>query len=516
MNKVLYVFFLVLSLFGCGGDNSSVEDTVEEHEEFTIDAGDNVEAIENKSVFLTGSLKGKVDSIKWIQVSGKNVHLNNNTSLKASFNAPELTQDEVLVFKLTASDQYSTKEDFVRVNITAPTVSVYVDHASLPTLQQLAIIIDDKNGYENKKFVSWGRVNIPDDIANKLNIVKVSLSGNNTSQELIDLLYDYSLKTNRFKLILFTNTAHATNNIKDIVKLSNERSNVQIGRIELFDDGSAEYIDLYGWKPYLDKAYDLNMAADSFEQYVNGLSNDINTYGVAGRYSLSKNYPVKYHFLRADYLDVEPDLSVLKEFLGGSVSQMKWDYIDNFDEEQKQLFYHSVGLKPEELEAEYNKKDNDNFIFTGTTTWAGGETREFYAQQQINVLKNAVLDSGDLYLGKQYDLFFKGHPAGNDINTMILNGFPEMYDIKSSISFEVLMMAGLLPQKVGGIASSLYFSLPSEKIDFLVFTSSKDVTDREEAMKSSLVQVMLKLNIIKEEQVKFWSDLKDCSSGVCI
>nr|WP_276516366.1 hypothetical protein [Shewanella sairae] len=120
-------------------------------------------------------------------------------------------------------------------------------------------------------------------------------------------------------------------------------------------------------------------------------------------------------------------------------------------------------------------------------TWAGNETREFYAKQQINV-----------------------------INNMILNAFKDMINIPASISFEVLMMTGSLPDKVAGIASSLYFTIPADKVDFIVFTSSEDITDREEALKSPLVQVMMTLGIVEEESVQFWSDLPNCDSGVCV
>ncbi|TLS74668.1 hypothetical protein [Photobacterium damselae] len=148
--------------------------------------------------------------------------------------------------------------------------------------------------------------------------------------------------------------------------------------------------------------------------------------------------------------------------------------------------------------------------------WAGGETKEYYAQQQVNVINNAINDTSPYYLGEDYDLFFKGHPAGGIINDIILGNFPDMINIPAKISFEVLMMTGMLPDTVAGIASSLYFTIPADKVNFIVFTSSDTITDREEALKSPLVQVMLTLGIVKEKDVLFWADLPDCSSGVCI
>ena len=97
-----------------------------------------------------------------------------------------------------------------------------------------------------------------------------------------------------------------------------------------------------------------------------------------------------------------------------------------------------------------------------------------------------------------------------------MQNFPTMIDIPSKISFEVLMMTDMLPDAVAGMASSLYFTIPSDKIQFIVFTSSDTITDRETALKSPLVQVMIKLGIVKEENVLFWADLPNCDTGICI
>ncbi|MDF5683320.1 hypothetical protein P3750_25270, partial [Vibrio parahaemolyticus] len=59
-------------------------------------------------------------------------------------------------------------------------------------------------------------------------------------------------------------------------------------------------------------------------------------------------------------------------------------------------------------------------------------------------------------------------------------------------------------------------TIPAENIKFIVFTSSEEITDREQALKSPLVQVMMTLGIVKEENVLFWADMPDCSSGTCI
>ncbi|MDG2733185.1 hypothetical protein P7M77_24420, partial [Vibrio parahaemolyticus] len=168
------------------------------------------------------------------------------------------------------------------------------------------------------------------------------------------------------------------------------------------------------------------------------------------------------------------------------------------------------------LQVEYDKSPLANFVFTGTTTWAGGEEKEFYAKQQVNIINNAINETSPYYIGKEHDLFFKGHPRGGVINDIIISSFDNMVNIPSAISFEVLMMTDMLPDTIAGVASSLYFTIPAENIKFIVFTSSEEITDREQALKSPLVQVMMTLGIVKEENVLFWADMPDCSSGTCI
>ncbi len=66
----------------------------------------------------TFSTRGPITSWKWEKVSGPDVVINNSTSAKATFTAPIVTSDTVMVFKLTAGDGTETLSDSdVRITI---------------------------------------------------------------------------------------------------------------------------------------------------------------------------------------------------------------------------------------------------------------------------------------------------------------------------------------------------------------------------------------------------------------
>lgn len=151
-----------------------------------------------------------------------------------------------------------------------------------------------------------------------------------------------------------------------------------------------------------------------------------------------------------------------KRIFSGKLSKMDWTAYQQLTPEQQAFYLTLVGFNDEvkqSLEVQQAK-----FIFTGTTTWEGNtDVREYYAQQQLNLLNHFTQAEGDLFIGDHYKIYFKGHPRGGEINDYILNNAKNITNIPANISFEVLMMTGLLPDKVGGVASSLYFSLPKEK-----------------------------------------------------
>ncbi len=104
----------------------------------TVNAGVDQVADENSLVSLTATAadsNGQITGYQWQQVSGMDVLLNGDTTDSVSFTAPFVDADEVLVFRVTVTDDDGdVASDEVQVTITnvneAPTVDTSVDQPS--------------------------------------------------------------------------------------------------------------------------------------------------------------------------------------------------------------------------------------------------------------------------------------------------------------------------------------------------------------------------------------------------
>ncbi len=89
--------------------------------------GDDQTASANTEVTLDGTKSsddGKLVSYKWEQTDGPAVDIMNSDEAKASFNAPSLSEDSKLVFKLTViDDQDASNSDDVTIEVKSNTES---------------------------------------------------------------------------------------------------------------------------------------------------------------------------------------------------------------------------------------------------------------------------------------------------------------------------------------------------------------------------------------------------------
>ena len=283
----------------------------------------------------------------------------------------------------------------------------------------------------------------------------------------------------------------------------------RIESIHLYDDGTEDYINLYQWKSNSELEEFLAIEDKKTENFFKTGSSSISEH----RYSLEKVYPwqVVQHMLRPDYLDLSINGNKLDPIKNRITSNITIDF-ENMSKilttEQKQLYFDLIGFEQKVIKDLYDNSPNPNFALTGTTIWSTDLIeRNFFADQHINIFKNLIEPTKYLnkyFNGKQYNFFFKLHPRGDEINDKIVATFPDYYRLPDTAGYESLIVSGLIPKKTGGILSSLYFSLPKDKISFLVFKGS-----RAEAQEDSLVQVMKELDIIQDSQLYFWDELNN-------
>jgi chitinase len=92
------------------------------------EAGRNQKTSANTEVTLDGTKSsdddGKLVSYKWEQTDGPKVDIMDSDEAKASFNAPSLSEDSKLVFKLTViDDQDASDSDDVAIEVKSDTES---------------------------------------------------------------------------------------------------------------------------------------------------------------------------------------------------------------------------------------------------------------------------------------------------------------------------------------------------------------------------------------------------------
>ncbi|MDP9500762.1 sialyltransferase [Bisgaard Taxon 45] len=384
------------------------------------------------------------------------------------------------------------------------TITLYLDPASLPALNQLMDFTKSSDDKTHPRIFGLSRFKIPDSITTQYkNIHFVELKDNRPTEALFTILDQY---TENIELDLHLNIAHSVQLMRPILAYRFKHPDrISIQRLNLYDDGSMEYVDL-------EKEENKDLLAE-IKQAEKQLSNYLLTGKIKfdnptmARYVWQSAFPVKYYFLSTAYFEKAPFLQPLKNYLAGNYQKIDWSAYQQLTPEKQAFYLNLVGFSDEIKQL--LDVPQAKFIFTGTTTWEGNtNVREYYAQQQLNLLRHFTQPEGDLFIGDHYKIYFKGHPKGGEINDYILNNAPNITNIPANISFEVLMMTGLLPDKVGGVASSLYFSLPKDKISHIIFTSDKQIKNREDALNHPYVKVMRRLGIIDESQIIFWDSLK--------
>ena len=370
------------------------------------------------------------------------------------------------------------------------TKEVYVDRATLPTIQQMTQIINENSN--NKKLISWSRYPINDETL----LESINGSFFKNRPELIKSL-DSMILTNEIKKVIINgNTLWAVDVVNIIKSIEALGKKTEI-ELNFYDDGSAEYVRLYDFSrlPESEQEYKISLSKDNIQSSINGTQPFDNS--IENIYGFSQLYPTTYHMLRADIFETNLPLTSLKRVISNNIKQMKWDYFTTFNSQQKNKFYNFTGFNPEKIKEQYKASPHENFIFIGTNS--GTAT----AEQQIDILTEAKKPDSPIITNsiQGLDLFFKGHPSAT-YNQQIIDAH-NMIEIYNKIPFEALIMTDALPDAVGGMGSSVFFSLPNTvENKFIFYKSDTDIEN------NALIQVMIELNIVNRNDVKLISDLQ--------
>lgn len=377
-------------------------------------------------------------------------------------------------------------------------ITLYLDPATLPALAQLIHFLQNKEE-ESFKIFCYNRYPLLENvIRNEMGIdaffSNVPQSGTRSycPESVLTLISDCALKEN-ISLEIHANLGHSLTLIAPITQLALQNKNIHIDHLHLYDDGSKEYLDLESLK-HTNLHYLLNVSLMDMDAYLKKAGVTL-TNPIIAQYLWGHFYPTTYHLLKKDYF-------IKTDFIQPIFQQIERNYLSvDFSErvlsaQNKDCLCKMVGLN-ESLQNKL-KQSHKGFLFIGGIT--------MYLDDEIDYA-NELLKIAQKSTSGNYDaLFFKGHPTylSDKFNYPILQTINNIIEIPKELPTEVLLVTGLLPSKVGGINSSIFFSLPNENIEHVVFTDKKYYSH--EISNQKFIDVLLRTECVKEEQLFSWYD----------
>ncbi len=351
------------------------------------------------------------------------------------------------------------------------TIHIYIEEATFPTELQLIDIV--QRAKDTPKIISWNWDRFP------------SLKGiENYNATLLDFSFRPKLKNydkSKIKALI-----KELKNLKDndfvihanllwaesIIPLLRELPREKIKHIYLYEDGLANLLALTSAIP----AVKMENPAEKIQQLINSKEKFSNKYA----YLLHKQYPVTYR------------ISFWNEF-----KQKK--LIGNFSEVMKDADVENVDIQKiaEKLTAEQKQELFKIFDFDA----------DFYKE----IIKNKkvhffVIAHYLTYDDKDLQSWFKQHNNPDDVlfikgsSDMLNNRLIPAYVFPNQVPFEMLVISGLTPDSVSGVASSLFYALPAKNIGYIIY----DEKDQNAGIIKQLKNLTDKQ--IKISDVKFFQD----------
>lgn len=306
------------------------------------------------------------------------------------------------------------------------------------------------------KIIAWHRFPNRKNIVDlaQINAIEMNISSGSRegfwpyiSANLIKFIQPYLEKYPTSPLRIYTNVQHTQHFLYPFLPTIDAD---RIQEIHLYEDGCGSVIQRSN---LLNK-----MAFSEIEQPLKKAILDKQKIPYDGRFqwSMQHFYPVTYYLCEADFIKTAPEFKKFVEWLGV-------DHIKNVDfreynklltPAQKKLFYQLVGFDESYFKEHFSKKKN--LVFAGGFFF--DNVRRYNAE--IKLLAEITHKLSD------YQIWFKPHPSFStrDLNDTITKLLPSVKIIPAQLPYEAFIVAGLEPELVSGLASSLFYSLKDEQL----------------------------------------------------
>ena len=164
-------------------------------------------------------------------------------------------------------------------------------------------------------------------------------------------------------------------------------------------------------------------------------------------------------------------------------------------DDQRSLYLTLFGLTEATREALHQfAQEETSFLYTGTGSWDRGMHDELCRRQvrAIGALHAQKRLSCDMQIA------YKGHPANRANDADILKALGgQVLPYPHQIPLEVLSIAGLLPQRVGGVLSSSSLNIEPGRIAFILYNDRAE----ERYSDTSLANLVKKLDLVPADRM---------------
>lgn len=377
---------------------------------------------------------------------------------------------------------------------TGTVLKLYVDSTSLPLVHQMADFVACADAPQVHKIVTWLR--LPQSAA--------QLAGTQASYlpqmaavspAFVARVADTVRRLRPARVEIHANQYHAWRSVVPLLRalVPLFRDPAAALALRLYDDGTVGLLHRETLKADPDPAQALADAAHDLRRAV--FDRQPLRWGVPQGYAWQALFDTRYHLLRPDLLLRDAPGRALHALLAPVSEAMRFDGLPALTEAQCARYLAGFGLDTEAADRLAPVAGRaDALLFTGSAMWDKADNARL-ADSLLRAI--ASLRAGGC-LPEGWPIAYKGHPANGDHDARLATALGRrVIVVPPRVPLEVLGMAGLLPQRVAGVLSSSYCTLPPERIEYLLCRRSA-VSG---GAGSPLVNLMLETGMVTAERL---------------
>lgn len=392
-------------------------------------------------------------------------------------------------------------------------VELYLDYGTAPSLSYLFRFLKDRQNKQVIRFFGLSRFEFPAEIIQSYpekTFYAYRIKEQDATAFFACFEQYLSEEKEQIALNFHLNCLHLWTTLPRLLYFCSQYQHKIISlHLHIYDDGSEGVVTQYNIaKVYPDYFKgDLSYPLSEIQKLVEGKPAHIGKLFLE-RYLWPKILPTTYYFL-SDFFFKKAGL----EKVVTDYQLLEMNQFHQLDKESQSMLLRILSISPELVD--YWRKIFSQykvFLFTGTTIYdLDSESEHIFSNLHINAVEHYLYANGQYYVGEDYVLAIKGHPNSHAINQRLKETYPNALHIPAHIPFEILIMLGCVPDKMGGFASTSYLDFPKERIVDVIFITyrneSKNINYTFQKQ-SELIEVMKEIGCISTDKIRYYSDVK--------